>query len=462
MKGFLMRTMKPLLFIFLITILFLNGTSKSPGSLLTQRLDNYLTSLEKIDQFSGVVLVKVGNFEFKRAYGKSDYEKGIRNKVDTRFWFESASKKITATAILQLYDIGKINSLDDPITRYLPNFEYKDKVGGWSNAEKGGVKVSILHLLKHRSGFPEYGFPEAVGLKNIESYINKCKNQQLKFVPGSDYEYSNTGYVILGYIVGKISGLGFDGYLKKHIFDIAKMNTAGCASVNMREKGYAKGYKFDFEKQKYEAFDSDGIQFPLGSGNIYGTVDDLSKWVDSLRSNKFLTKKLLGKKIPIFGDVRKDDICAFGSDDGFRVLVSNYTDRDIPLFGKQDVTIILLINTSSTEFEPLKYEIEKIIKGRYVKRPQRKMVVPLKKIGSKLLDKYVGKYVDDDQEKTFTIVRRGDRLYYKYACEGQVIEERIFAKSPNDFFLQEDPSTEISIYDVDGKFRLMKSFATKI
>ena len=195
------------------------------------------TELEKLaadDQFSGAVLIaKAGQPIFQTAYGYADREKKILNTVETKFGFGSMGKMFTGVAVMQLVQAGKIQ-IDDPIAKYLPDYPNKEV-----------TPVTIHQLLTHTGGTGDIFGPEfdarRLELKELSDYVALYGNRGLRFKPGSKWEYSNYGMLLLGRIVEVTSGQSYYDYVRDHIFKPAGMKSTD----NLPEEGVqglAMGY----------------------------------------------------------------------------------------------------------------------------------------------------------------------------------------------------------------------------
>jgi hypothetical protein len=184
---------------------------------LNEQFNMSLDQLFKFNEFHGcVAMVNKGTEIFRACRGYSDFENQIPINDSSMFDLASCSKQFTATAIMLLYQQGKL-SVSDMVSQYIPNFPYK--------------KITIAHLLTHTSGLQDYlevmedEFDETKMVENkdiLGLVINKQLKQSGK--PGTYFSYSNTGYVLLGTLVEKISGQSFEEFLKDNIFNSLDMN----------------------------------------------------------------------------------------------------------------------------------------------------------------------------------------------------------------------------------------------
>jgi len=246
----------------------------------------YLDQAAAADRFSGAALVaKNGKPIFTAVYGMADREKNIPNKLDTKFRIGSMNKMFTATAVLQLVQAGKIN-LTDPLGKYLPDYPNKDVAS----------KVTIHHLLTHTGGTGDFFGPEfdkhRLELRTLQDYVKLYGERGLAFEPGSRWEYSNYGFLLLGLVVEKASGQDYYDYVREHIFNSAGMKSTDSLPEDQAAPGRSVGYT----KMDSPAWRSNADTLPYrgtSAGGGYSTVEDLLAFANGLESHKLLDAKHL-------------------------------------------------------------------------------------------------------------------------------------------------------------------------
>jgi CubicO group peptidase (beta-lactamase class C family) len=174
----------------------------------------------KDGRFSGAVLVAKGSKPvFEAAYGYADREKKVSNTADTKFRFGSMGKMFTAVAVMQLVESGRIK-LADPIAKYLPDYPNKEVAA-----------VTIHQLLTHTGGTGDIFGPEfdahRAELREIGDYVALYGSRGLQFAPGSRWDYSNYGYLLLGRIIEVTTGRSYYDYVREHVFKPAGMDATG-------------------------------------------------------------------------------------------------------------------------------------------------------------------------------------------------------------------------------------------
>jgi CubicO group peptidase (beta-lactamase class C family) len=204
---------------------------------LIARLEHTLDSLSALDQFSGVVTLAVKDtLVFQRAYGMADREAHRPNTVETAFNLGSINKIFTATAIRQLIADGKL-SLDSTLATYWPDYPNPDVAR----------RITIRQLMNHTSGIGGNIFdPPAGGTRNqirrLQDYLPLFVAEPLAFEPGTRNAYSNAGYVVLGLLIGRLTGQSYYDYVTRRIYQPAGMTRTGAWAVDSLPPNTAIGY----------------------------------------------------------------------------------------------------------------------------------------------------------------------------------------------------------------------------
>lgn len=273
-------------FSYLITILCLTHTVLVRGQSTDklEAIDQILSSYHENEGFQGAVLVaESGEVIYKESFGLANQEWNIPNQVDSRFDIASVSKQFTAMLVMQFYEEGKIH-LDSTISSYDP--EYRSDVA---------QKVTVHHLLTHRSGIPNYtSIPYVWSDSLINQYdsdevIQKFCSGDLEFEPGTRYSYNNSGYFILSALLEKVSGKPFAELLEEKILEPLHMTNTGVDDrsqiIDKRSYGYVE------ENGQFENARPMHMANLQGAGNMYSTVEDLYKWDRALHAGKLISPK---------------------------------------------------------------------------------------------------------------------------------------------------------------------------
>nr|WP_245592374.1 serine hydrolase domain-containing protein [Ectobacillus panaciterrae] len=235
-------------------------------------IDEYLKSLN----FNGSALVvKDDKVVMNKGYGYADFEKKLPNNSETVYYIGSITKVFISTSIMQLQEQGKLN-ITDSLSKYIPDFPY-------------GNQIKLYNLLTHTSGIPEHSEPnEKISHADL---IKKIEQGHLISQPGTKWNYSDSNYSILAYIVEKVTDEPLDMYVKEHIFNIARMKHTGFGEAFYKEQFASKGYK-QKENEMISPSLPDMSQL-FGCGDIYTTAYDLYLFDKALYTEKLLSKDSL-------------------------------------------------------------------------------------------------------------------------------------------------------------------------
>ncbi|MCL1674701.1 serine hydrolase domain-containing protein [Elizabethkingia meningoseptica] len=233
----------------------------------------------------GTFLVsKKGKPVYNKAFGKANIELNVNMTPDNVFQLGSMTKQFTAVAILMLEEQGKLK-VTDPVSKYVPDYP-------------SGDKITIHQLLNHTSGIKDFTRMKAlseISQKEMKPkmMVDFFKNEPTDFAPGEKFEYNNSGYVLLGYIIELVSGQTYEDFIKKNIFEKAGMNNSFYASDRKIIKNRAYGYH-----QKETGYVNKTIisfSVPFSSGSLMSTTHDMLKWQDALNRNILLKAENLQK-----------------------------------------------------------------------------------------------------------------------------------------------------------------------
>jgi CubicO group peptidase (beta-lactamase class C family) len=227
---------------------------------------------------AAVIVVQDGKVLFRKGYGMADLAKGRRMDSTEQQRIGSITKQFTATAILILADEGKLSTADE-VSTYLPEFT------------TGGRKITIEQLLTHTAGVSNYTSKAAFKTDmeqpmSVDAVIALFKDDPLAFEPGSAYAYSNSGYILLGAIIEKISGISYAEFIQQRIF----------APLGMRDTahdGFAKGQAVraaghTTTANGYGPCRVASMTRAYAAGAVVSTLDDLVKWNDAIVAGKLL------------------------------------------------------------------------------------------------------------------------------------------------------------------------------
>jgi len=323
---------------------------------IEQQADEYLIDLANEDEFSGSVLIAhQGEIVFKKGYGYADKENEILNSPQTKFQIASITKQITALAILQLQEQGKL-AVQDPACEYI------------SGCPSPWEEITIHHLLTHSSGLPPaMGF----GLEP-SNLVEGYQDVVLDFKPGEDFQYSNVGYMVLGLVIENVSGQTYENYLQENIFEPLNLSSTG---LTLEDNDIAVGYNpwgseapvLDPEKN-------------LSAAGLYSTVEDLfALWDQIFHDNNLITEDSLSSMVSASNPIPPDQLTLWEGDwaYGYAWFVGEENGRGIYTHGgiaqgisanisyypEQEITIIILSNREDAPKFDIQAELSKQIFG---------------------------------------------------------------------------------------------------
>ena len=254
--------------IFITVIPFVATFAVSFGQSKTKQLDDLLNKYTQYGQFNGSVLVAdQGKIIYKKGFGMANMEWDIPNAPDTKHRLGSITKQFTAMLIMQLVADGKLD-LQSPVSKYLPDYSHVN-----------GDKITIHQLLNHTSGTPNYtSFPKFFKEMSRNSYtptemLETFADSTLNFTPGERFAYSNSGYILLGAIIEKVTGKSYEKVLQEKIFDPLKMKDTGYDHHNAILKKRATGYEMKGSLPENSPYID--MSTPYAAGSMYSTVEDL-------------------------------------------------------------------------------------------------------------------------------------------------------------------------------------------
>lgn len=381
-RFFGISTKKLFLIANLCMLLLLPSVQASPD--IEQKVDECINAYVKMKQFSGSVLMaKDGKILVKKGYGMANYENDVPNTPQTKFRIGSITKQFTAMAIMQLEEKGLLK-VEDTLTKYIPNYP-------------NGEKITIHHLLTHTSGILTVDrIPAFMGSEMlpwpVERTIDLIKDEPLDFAPGEKFRYNNSGYILLGYIIEKVSGKTYPEYIKENIFKVLNMKDSGYVDHDTVLKNRASGYNVTDEGLINATYLV--INNQSAAGALYSTLEDLYIWDRALYTEELVSKGTLKKIYTPYKNnygygvyidelFKHKRIFHTGTNKGFRAQIAR--------FPEDDACIITLSNIFYQQIERISRNLTAILFGEEYelpKEPKRETV----KLDPKIYDDYVGKY----------------------------------------------------------------------
>ncbi len=246
------------------------------------------------------MVTKNGKPMYRKAFGKANLELNVAMSPEHVFQLGSITKQFTAIAILMLEEQGKLNVMS-PISKYVADYPQGDK-------------ITIHHLLTHTSGIKD--FTKMKSLRDIaqkemtpKMMVDFFKNEPIDFAPGEKFDYNNSGYVLLGYIIEVVAGMSYEDFIKKHIFEKVGMKQSFYASDRQIIPGRVYGY----QKKENVYVNKTHISFsvPFASGSLMATADDMLQWQNALNQNVLLRAENIKKAFTKY-KLNNGDVITYG------------------------------------------------------------------------------------------------------------------------------------------------------
>jgi CubicO group peptidase (beta-lactamase class C family) len=217
---------------------------------------------------ASVIVIQDGKVVLRRAYGMADLERGVAATPDNDFRLASVSKQFTAMATMLLVNDGKLR-YDQPVSDILPELPRATRA------------VTVRHLLNHTSGLWDYEdlIPETRTTQlNDQDVLSMLSAKDSVYFPaGTQYRYSNSGYVLLGMIVARVSGISFPEFLRTRIFTPLGMQ-ASVAHIEGKDTVPRRAFGYSPQGGGFVPTDQSLTSATLGDGGIYSNVDDMTRW----------------------------------------------------------------------------------------------------------------------------------------------------------------------------------------
>lgn len=264
----------------------------------------------------GVFLVaKAGKPIYQKAFGKANVELNVNMNTANIFQLGSITKQFTAIAILMLEEKDKL-STNDPISKYIPDYP-------------NGNQITIHQLLNHTSGIKDFTKMKSIAQIAQQDLSPKelvafFKNEPVDFKPGEKFEYNNSGYALLGYIIELIAKETYENFIQKNIFQKLGMKHSRYANdiaiIPNRAYGYQKKLAQYVNKTKIS------FNIPYSSGSLMSTLEDMLKWQTALNQN-LLLKSTSIKKAFTKSNLNNGEVVNYGY--GWHLLnINNITTRE--------------------------------------------------------------------------------------------------------------------------------------
>lgn len=409
---------------------------------VTGKLDTLLAAYAAINEFNGTALVaQNGHVLLEKGYGMANITTHTPNSAHTIFQIASVTKTFTSSLILKLAEL-RILSLEDHLNKYYPGYPHGDS-------------ITIKNLLTHTSGIYNYtqdtSFNPAFSTRpaSEEKMRSLFENKPLDFSPGTGWNYSNSGYSMLGYIVQKATGLSYWDAMKKYIFLPAGMQHSGFNFAHLVNKNKATGYFSDNSDAYTKETPVVDSSVSFAAGAIYSTVGDLFRFHEALQQGKIIGKASQEAAYTPFKNhygfgwiidslSGHKTVSHSGGIYGFRSNFLRVTNNNI--------CIILLSNTETPALEKISKKLLAVVYHLPYKIPKKKMAV---KISEDILKRYAGTYKIESMPLVIEI-KLEDGALVAYPVKGP--RSVLCPSDTSHFFIKGDEDFETQfITDSTGK-----------
>lgn len=420
-------------------------------TLLTRKIDELIKQkLTSVAPGCVILIAKKGQIIYKNAFGLANLQAKIPMQNDMIFRIGSITKQYTAIAILQLVEQGKL-SLQDTIQKYVKEFPTKR------------YPVTIENLLTQTSGIPNYlTIQNHDPAKNRDQYtpaqgVDYFKDEPLNFKPGSKFEYSNSNFYLLGYIIEQVTGQTYESYIKKYLFEPAGLRHTYYIHKETNIVNMTSGYSQHGGKN-WEPAELQDPTLMYAAGGIMANAEDLFKWHQALYAEKLISSKFLQQAYTPyqFPDSSLSEygygwfiknlngsktVEHSGSTDGYQTDEIYLPEQDVfvaALFNgfKEDMNFIILSNDIArlAANKPLQHEL---------------------KLEGDSLSRYAGIYIYNTEHQMI-VTFKGDQLFIEASNpKDRLPEVRLYARNSNRFYIKEAPLEFEFVPNAGQQFKLI-------
>jgi CubicO group peptidase (beta-lactamase class C family) len=412
--------------------LFLNTSAFAQD--IIRNVDAFMHSAIEKSRFTGTILIaRDGKVLISKGYGMANAEYEVPNSPRTKFRIGSLTKQFTATAILMLQEQGKLN-VQDSLCKYLPQCPTS-----WQS-------LTIHHLLTHTSGIQDVDYTQArVASLSVANTLERLKDKPLEFTAGKIFRYSSTNYILLGYIIERVSGEPYQVFLRRHIFDPLEMKDTDYDDNQRILKNRATGYSLRGGNLVHAAYVN--MSIPFSAGGLYSTVEDLYKWDQSLYTEKLISRQTLnamfspGKGNYGYGWYIENQlgtrfISHSGWLDGFHSFIIRLPDKR--------VSVIVLSNLDGTPASTIARALAAITLG--IKRTTLKERHTVK-VNTEAFDSYIGEY-EVAPNFIISVSREEDKLFGHTTGRAKV---ELLPESESMFFVKEYDAQIVFVKNPAGR-----------
>lgn len=397
--------MKKLLFLLFVLTSFQVNAQKNASY---KKLDNYFSQLDAHNRFMGNVLIMKGDkVVYQNEIGFSDKEKNKKHNAGSIFRVGSITKTYTATLVLKLVEEGKL-SLDDKLSKYFSDIKNADK-------------ITIKQMLNHSSGLANYTNQADFGkylsqAQSQDQMLERIAKLESDFEPGSKHEYSNTNFMLLGFIVKKVSGKAYSQLLQEYILSPLKLKNTHYQLGDKKIESESKSY---VRQEEWEVMPSWNLDVAAAAGAMRATSKDLGLFAHNLFQGKILTASSLTV------------MTTFEERYGLGLLKAPFFDKELLMHGgkiegftsryfhnkEDDVTFVILCNGNNFPMNDISIAMASAFYGKDFSIPNMEEKKEIE-ISVEQLHKYEGEFASDSFPLGIKIFMEGNKLFAQATGQG--------------------------------------------
>ncbi|PST83877.1 serine hydrolase [Pedobacter yulinensis] len=347
----------------------------------SKKLEHLMNTYYKLRKFNGTVFItQKGKVLLEKGFGYQNIKSKVPNGPQTIYQIASVTKPFTSTLTLKLVEMNKLQ-LTDRISKFYPNFPKGDS-------------ITVRHLLSHTSGISDHDADTTKKFRQAteeETFIEKVKSRTPDFSPGTDWRYSNSGYIMLGYIIQKVTQMSYYDAIRKYIFKPAGMRQSAFDFAALNSPYKATGYWVFPENDDAEPAKLINYDAPKAAGAIYSTVGDLYKFHKALQSGSLVSHKLLKEAYtPVMLNYGYGWIAEQATN---KKMVSHSGDiwgfkAEFARLPEDDVCIIMLSNAEDLDLHSITFKLISILFNQPYQFPAQNKI----QLDDATLNSYAGKY----------------------------------------------------------------------
>ena len=426
--------MKKIYFLAIVLFVVHIGFAQDAGA----KLDTLISAYAKLYKFNGAALVaKGGNILLNKGYGYRNANDKVLNNEETIFQLGSITKQFTSAVILKLQEEKKL-SVSDKLSKYFPDYPKGDS-------------ITIQQLLTHTSGIYNYTNDEKFMTNEIakpatrEKMMALFQDKPLDFSPGTSWNYSNSGYSLLGYIIEAVTKKPYEQAVRKYIFTPLHMTHSGFDFTHLKSANKATGYfQLDGKGANPAPIVDSTVSFSAGA--IYSTTGDLYLWHEALEHYKILSKE---EQEAAYTPVKNNYGYGWGIDSiegkrrvghggGIHGFITN-----ISRIPEYDVCIVLLSNASNQSLGDITKSIYAILYGKEYELPKERTVIMLPEA---TLKQYEGEF---EIKPGFTVVMNVKDGELEATPTGQ--SPKTLHAQKEDYFFEKEEDVQVEFTRNDKK-----------